>query len=709
MGDADQDSSKPTAPAGIIAATTRHTVAEVARLMRDNGIGCVVVTDENDKLSGIISERDIVIHVVAAGLDPETAYVAERMAADVATCPEGTSMAEARDIMAQRKIRHLPVVASDVVVGMISSRDVMREQLEAARATRVAAEEIAKLSKSFKALDFDNLIDVITREVPKLFQAERAVLHLNAMDSSDPGDATVVRHRCHCTDRDRRQRTDIPDQADWGGQILCHDVPACCVKLCGESKTVIIPLEVSGFISAGTDRQADQHGYLCICGVDSGVAASRDLIFYQGTLIREILCGVLSNARMYRYARDSYMIDPLTGIGTRRLFEEKLAEESIRSGRYDRTFCMAIVDVDHFKTVNDELGHDVGDRVLKEVGQFLAYEKRQTDVLARYGGDEFVLLMPETCLENAVTVMERMRKRAEEIDLPNGHVVTLSCGVAEQLADQDGSGRDLFRRSDLALFEAKHAGRDCTRSWRNVSDRFGFDDFLHNDVVLGLQQQVVDLSAQSKDMFAEGLWGLVRAIEARDPFTKSHSVNVMHYAVAIAEVIGLGEDNIDVIRRAAMIHDIGMIGVPDEILRNPEPLTDEQRAKVEQHPRIGAHILQQMRSLEREIPIVRHHHERWDGQGYPNGISGTRIPADARILSVADAFDAITSNRSHRRSRTVAQALDIISDGAKKQFDPAPVRAIIQWVKTMGQELGRGTDVTAEELRDVLHGTVAVP
>jgi len=167
--------------------------------------------------------------------------------------------------------------------------------------------------------------------------------------------------------------------------------------------------------------------------------------------------------------------------------------------------------------------------------------------------------------------------------------------------------------------------------------------------------------------------------------------------------MGLADDQLDVIRRAGMIHDIGMIGVPDSILRSARSLTEDERAKIEQHPRIGAHILQQMRSLEREIPVVRHHHERWDGRGYPNGISGTRIPILARIVSVADAFDAITSNRSHRRSRTVAQAVSIIRDGIKTQFAPAPARALVKWVEDMGRACCKGRDITVEDLLESRH------
>jgi len=683
-------------------------VAAAAALMRDHNVGCVVVSDAAGKLAGVISERDIVRRVVAAGTDPESAPVAEAMTTDIASVPPGTPTDRAQEIMAGREVRHLPIVSDGEAVGMISSRDVMHQQLETARITRLGAEEIAKLSKSFKTLNFSDLLDVITREVPKIFHARRALLFLQPVDSSHDSEADIVRHRCHCCDRDRRLRTDLPDPWDGRGEILCHDAPPACQKLCGPSKAIIIPLEVRGFNGPNIDEQSGQRGYLCICGVVPAVAASRDLIFYEGTLIREILCGVLSNARMYQDARDSYLIDPLTGVGTRRLFDEKLGAECVRATRYDRPFCLAVVDVDHFKTINDELGHDVGDQALKAVGQVLAGQKRQTDVLARYGGDEFVMLMPETHIEAAATVMERMRAAVAEVPLPGDHRISLSCGVAEQMADQQESGGDLFRRADLALFEAKRAGRNCTRSWRNVSEKLGFDDFLSSENVLDLQQQVVDLSDSARDMFAESIWGLVRAIEARDPFTSSHSEHVVHYAVAIAQTMGLAEDELDVIRRAGMIHDIGMIGVPDSILRSARALTEDERAKIEQHPRIGAHILQQMRSLEREIPVVRHHHERWDGQGYPNGISGTRIPLLARIVSVADAFDAITSNRSHRRSRTVAQAVSIITDGIKTQFAPAPARALVQWVDDMGRACGKGPDVTAEDLLESLHAGAAM-
>jgi len=436
-----------------------------------------------------------------------------------------------------------------------------------------------------------------------------------------------------------------------------------------------------------------------MCGVGSAAAESRELVFYKGTLVREILDGVLSNAKTYQEARESYMTDPLTGVGTRKMFEESLEAECERSSRYHRPFCLAILDVDNFKTVNDELGHATGDQVLREVAQVLNQEKRSTDILARYGGDEFAMLLPETELDAAVPVFDRMRNKVQAISLPQGYGVSLSGGVAEQLPEEQEPASELFRRADLALYEAKKAGRNCTRTWRDASDRLGRDRFVKSQVVQQLQGQVNELSAKVRDDFVETLWGFVRAIEARDPYTSHHSENVMRFAVGIAEAAGMSAEEVDVVRRAAMIHDIGMIGVPDAILRKPGKLTPDERAIMEQHPRVGVHILQEMRSLEREIPIVRHHHERWDGQGYPSSISGTRIPRTARILAVADALDGITSDRSHRCLRPLHEAVRIIRREAGAQFDPEAVEGLARWIETVAQRLGRPFDqVTTQDL-----------
>lgn len=186
------------------------------------------------------------------------------------------------------------------------------------------------------------------------------------------------------------------------------------------------------------------------------------------------------------------------------------------------------------------------------------------------------------------------------------------------------------------------------------------------------------LSAQSKDFFIQSVHSLVQALEARDPYTRSHSDNVLRYAVAIAQTLKLSALEVETVRIAAMIHDIGKLGVPDSILLKPGRLTDGERKVMEEHPAIAMRILDNLRFLDRELPAIRHHHERWDGNGYPDRLAATRIPLEARILTAADAFDAMTSTRIYHQSRTVAQAQKILKECRGTQFDPAVVAAFNQ-------------------------------
>jgi putative nucleotidyltransferase with HDIG domain len=209
---------------------------------------------------------------------------------------------------------------------------------------------------------------------------------------------------------------------------------------------------------------------------------------------------------------------------------------------------------------------------------------------------------------------------------------------------------------------------------------------------------VAGLSLQAKEMVVQSLWGLVHALEARDSYTKAHSANVTRYAVAIAETLELDPDETGVIRRAAMVHDIGKIAVPDSILRKRGALDDHERRIMQRHVLAGVKIIDQMHFLERETPIVRHHHEHWEGGGYPDGISGEAVPLGARILAVADAFDAITSNRVYRNARSVSDALRILVEESGHQFAPEVVDAMVKWVRATGRELGKESDLAVADL-----------
>ena len=329
-------------------------------------------------------------------------------------------------------------------------------------------------------------------------------------------------------------------------------------------------------------------------------------------------------------------------------------------------------------------------------------------MLARYGGDEFILLMPETDLEAALGVLERIRVRTQSAPMPEGLPMTVSCGVAQFTAGSKLSANELVRCADLALYEAKQAGRNCVVTWGRIAHKFRDKHALEGRKIAKLQSRVADMSHRSKEMFVQSIWGLVQALEARDKYTRSHSENVMHYAVGIAETTGAGPADIAIIRRAAMIHDVGKIGVPDSVLLKPAKLTPEERSVMQQHPLIAVRILDQMRFLERELPIVRHHHEWWDGRGYPDGISGKDIPPGARVLAVADAFDAITSDRVYRSARSVPEALQELQRSAGSQFAPEIAEAMCRWVERVARKLNKPGDLTAQDLLDFQKANTAV-
>ncbi|KKL78356.1 hypothetical protein LCGC14_2025670 [marine sediment metagenome] len=480
------------------------------------------------------------------------------------------------------------------------------------------------------------------------------------------------------------------------GRIRIPSPGADCPDRQNSVPSVLVPLRAYGGDEGDQVGSDAWWGYLCMCGLDDPSCLSKQLLDYKGLLVQNVLNVTLTNAKLFQELRT----DPLTGVGTRRVFESRLGAECARADRHRRPFCVAIVDVDRYKRINDELGHVVGDTVLKALGECMAGQKRRTDVLARYGGDEFVMLMPETTLIEAVTVMERIRCHVPSMQLPDGAATTISCGVAEWTSQTRDTAKDLFRQADLALYEAKRAGRNRTETWGTPSSRPWEETGVNDAQVAELQRRVAGISAESKEMFVQSIWTLVRALEAKDPYTRNHSENVMHYSMGIAEAMAIDLEHEAVIRRAAMIHDIGKIGVPDSILHKPGPLTRAQRRIMERHPLIAVRILDQMRFLERELPIVRHHHERWDGKGYPDGLRASSTHLGARILAVADTLDAITSERVYRKSRPLAKAMAILAEEAGQQFDPAVVEALTQWIADVATRLGTPEDVTVQHLLD---------
>lgn len=661
------------------------SVLDAVRRMKEANVGSVIVVDGLGKLAGILTQRDVLHRAIEISTDLSLVPVHRVMTANVQTCGPHTAMTEAAELMAQRGIRHLPVVRNGEAVGMISSRDVLACQLNNARSAHAAAEQVARLLASLKSLEFHDVIEMVTSQLPKIFQADRCVLVLppQKLDGAEP--PLISRRDCSCQGEDLLKKANDAD---------CS-LPAGCRRQGAEGQAVRIHLDLHG-LSPGQSRQA----LLCMCGRRCGAGENPDLLHYKRELVRQILSSNLSTACRYQEVKETLLVDSLTGVGNRRFFETRLQEEWRRAQRYGRPFCVAILDVDHFKAINDRFGHLAGDQALKQLADCVRKIKRSCDVLARFGGDEFMLLLPETTLRNATRVLERIRLAVQDLPGPGGQPLSISCGLEE---GSSAAANEALRRADRALYEAKHAGRNQVRTWQEVSQNAG-EGGIETGQTREMQDRLRSMSMQCKEIFLQSIGGLVRAIEARDPYTRSHSENVMRYAMGIAEVMNIPADEAALVRRSAIIHDLGKIGIPDAILRKQGKLTVQERSIMEQHPLVAVRILAEMEFLGGELPIVRHHHEWWDGHGYPDGISGLGIPRGSRILAVADAFDAITSDRVYHTGRSLGEAMQEIQRSSQHQFDPEVVAAIVSWVDQVRGRLGVGAEVSPRDLLEAQKG-----
>jgi len=685
-------------PEKIVTATCDTTIRSAVDLMSGNQIGCLIVNSRSGKFAGIVTERDIVVRAIASSMDLEKATIMEIMTPHVVSCSVGTPAGRSREIMAANHIRHLPVIDNGVVVGILSARDLMGQQLLEDRA---AAEDVAMLANCLKSIELSEAADTVTEEVPRLFQATRCLLCLwgNSSGSCEESDKPpVVASDTACLCNKEHLRRPIGDgELVSENDFYCDSIPDECRKAGVQRPRVVIPLSISGLKEDSKERMS---GYLCMCGLAHNSIVNRELNSYKAKLTREILTSHLTNASLYHQARLTSLTDALTGVGSRRLLEDKLEAECARSKRYKRPFSVAILDLDNFKTINDVFGHATGDNALKKLADCMKSQKRIPDILARYGGDEFVILMPETEAGDALTFMDRIRAKVQQIEVEENVSMTISCGVAQSMPDFSDSSSDVIRRADLALYEAKSAGRNCARLWNKKMSKVLKAGDIEFEKIKKLKRRVAGLSEQAEKMFIQSIWGLVQALEAKDPYAKKHSESVMQYAVGIAGMMKIPPKQVELLRRAAMIHDIGNIGIPDAILSKPGMLTPRERSIIEQHPLIAVRILDKMSFLEQEVAIVRSHHEKWNGQGYPDGLVSTSIPIGARILAVADTFDALISDRSYHNSRSIAEAIEILTDSSGYDFDPDVVNALAMWVRKVYKKLGKVDQLTPEDLWD---------
>jgi diguanylate cyclase (GGDEF)-like protein/putative nucleotidyltransferase with HDIG domain len=351
--------------------------------------------------------------------------------------------------------------------------------------------------------------------------------------------------------------------------------------------------------------------------------------------------------------------DPLTGLLNRRAFEELLELELERAVRADRPLSVVVGDIDCFRAINERDGHAAGDATLQAIAQNALKWKRRIDHAARIGGEEFALLLPETDERGAFIVAERLRRAMHRSLVDSSVGVGFSFGVAT--APSHGTdAATLLRAADSATAAAKDLGGDRT--------------VIYSDEVA---RTLAQMGHASGELQLATVIALAEALDIRDTGTGQHSHTVGRYAELMARALGFDEDRVERIRLAGVLHDIGKIGISDRVLSKPGPLDAEEWREMYTHPEIGARLLSRPEFDDLRAWILAHH-ERPDGLGYPHALSADEIPVEARILAVADAYEAMTADRVYRPALGETAARAELEAGAGTQFDPQVVEAFLR-------------------------------
>jgi diguanylate cyclase (GGDEF)-like protein len=437
-------------------------------------------------------------------------------------------------------------------------------------------------------------------------------------------------------------------------------------------------------------------GVLNVESRDENAFAPQDVLILN--TLADLLATALHNSFVFQRLQQQSITDGLTGIKTRRFFWEALSSEWKRASRSGRPFSVVLVDLDKFKEVNDSLGHLEGDLVLARVGRLLEQKCRQSNVVARYGGDEFIILMPETGIEQAQVLAERLRLWLATDPMLEEHHITGSFGVAS-FPVHGFSMEDLIRVADAGMYVSKHAGGNQV----STSDAFGEGSAVQRQLVSGyiegfLQREhngpehleelvstLRKLCGRDDDgdrrAIREAIEALSRAAELREHNAAGHGEQCAHYAGTIARGLNLSEREVEEVTFAGRVHDVGKLFISERILNKPGALAEDEFAVIKIHPQVGAAVSRAIPDIERVAQAIESHHEAFDGSGYPLGLKGENIPLFGRIIAVADAYVNMTSDRSFAPPKTDDQALAELGKLSGTRFDGMLVRLFVRLLK----------------------------
>lgn len=407
-------------------------------------------------------------------------------------------------------------------------------------------------------------------------------------------------------------------------------------------------------------------------------ARCRNSEFEKSKLNRELL---KTNERL----KSVSLIDAHTGLYNYRYLQEAIEVEFHQARRYAQNLSIIMLDIDYFKSINDVYGIVFGDLVLKQLAKQLKRMLRRYDILVRYSGEEFIIISPRLNRNNAFNLAQRLLDTLNFINFGNKeHSVKLkmSLSVVSFPEDRAKNGMDLVNLADVLLNKAKENGgnRACSSSdlknplskkTGNISKAVG---------IKTLKNRIDKLNKQSKQGLTESIFAFAKTLELKDHYTGEHVENTVHFATGLAKELNLASEEVELIKQAAMLHDLGKIGISENILLKKGKLNKKEFEEIKKHPQIGADIIRPIQFFHDLIPFIFYHHERWDGKGYPSGIKGEDIPLGARIIAIADVYQALISDRPYHKAFSKSAAIDIIKKSSGTQFDPSIVRAFLKVV-----------------------------
>lgn len=378
----------------------------------------------------------------------------------------------------------------------------------------------------------------------------------------------------------------------------------------------------------------------------------------------------IKNARLYEKAYLEARYDDLTGLLNRKYFYEAINEEALKTS--NNSLALLILNIDDFKLFNQLYGNREGDEALRNIAQTILGSVGTQGITARYSGKEFAVILPNFDAYSSINLAENIRKQVANINQDQEaaamRTLTLSCGICI-MPYTATTVKQLIENADMAVFNAKRSGKNKV------------EVYSLKEPVVGPAKELTDLKPDVYTEYASTIYALTAAIDVKDHYTFNHSQKVAEYATTLAAAISLNDEHVEIIREAALLHDIGKIGIPESILNKQGKLTDDEYTTMKKHVENSIAMIRHLPSLDYVIPAVLGHHERWDGKGYPRGIAGEDIPISARCLAIADAFDAMTTERSYKKALSIDFARNEINNQAGRQFDPTLAGVFVRLIE----------------------------